>query len=514
MSNAPYSGAALRRGAWQFLTGKAASALLTFAILLWLVRLLPVAEYGAYVILVAGTELGFALAGLGLPWLAARYLPEYRLRASGAALAGLCRQLLVWQVLALLAFVALFATLLDTYLTWAGLERFHTPAQIYLVVLLIEGLGRFLREALMEPLMLQGEARSSMVLRQLGFLVLIAALDFTNHGTLLWVVWAELAASALGMAVALLLLWRYLHGLRDWMGQPEWSAPALAAQWHIAGRMYAAHLLTLTYSPQVFINLIQRTLGVEATALFGFLSTLQAQIARYLPATLLFSLIRPKLVAGYVGGGGMAELSRNANLAGKLSLFALMPLVVLAALAGDPLVAGLSGDKFMGSGWLLLGFMLVLVPFSQRQLIESVAVASGHAGLCTWAAASGLIMLPFMWVMLQLGLGLWAAVIAIGLGHLLFNIVVVAGVSKRTGYRADWMGFVKLVGSALAAYGAGMLLHLLESAEAWVSSWLPVVLQCALAMLVYLAFAWWIKPFAADERDRINALIKRRIFVW
>ena len=513
MSKAPYSGAALRRGTWQFLTGKAASALLTFSILLWLVRLLPVAEYGAYVILVAGMELGFALAGLGLPWLAARYLPEYRLHASGAVLTGLCQRLLAWQVLALLAFVALLAALLDIYLTWAELDRFHTPAQIYLVVLLIDGLGRFLREALMGPLMLQGEMRSSMVLRQLSFLILIAILSYTSHGVLLWVAWAELTSSILGMVVALILLWRHLLNLRDQTGQPGWSPPALVAQWHVAGRMYAAHLLTLTYSPQVFISLIQRTLGIEAAAMFGFLRTLHEQIARYLPATLLFSLIRSKLVASYVSGGGMAELSCNANLAGKLSLFALMPLLALAALAGDPLVTWLSSNKFADSGWLLLGFMLVLVPYSQRQLIEAVAVTSGHANLCTWAAASGLVMLPLMWAMLQFNLGLWAAIIAIGLGHFLFNTVVVMGLSKWAGYQADWVGFVKLVVSALAAYGISILLHL-ENSETWASPWLPVVLQCALAVLVYLVLAWWVKPFTADERDRINALVKRRVFVW
>ena len=209
----------------------------------------------------------------------------------------------------------------------------------------------------------------------------------------------------------------------------------------------------------------------------------------------------------------MAELSRNANLAGKLSLFALMPMLALAALAGDPLVAWLSGGKFANSGWLLLGFMLGLVPYSQRQLIESVAVTSGHTNLCIWAAASGLVMLPFMWAMLQLGLGLWAAVIAIGFGHFLFNVVMVVGLSKQASYRTDWVGCIKLTVSALTAYGVSMLLYL-QSADTWASPWLLVVLQCVLALLVYLVFAWLVKPFAADERDRINTLIKRRIFVW
>jgi O-antigen/teichoic acid export membrane protein len=512
MSTSPYSITALRHSTWQFLTGKAISALLTFAILLWLVRLLPIEEYGAYVIMVAGMELVFALSGLGLPWLAARFLPEYHLYASGAVLAEMCRKLLIWQMLSLLFFVMLIATLLDSYLAWVGLERFHTSVQIYLVVLLVEGLGRFLREALLSPLMLQGEVRLSMVLRQLSFLALIAILDFIDHGALPWIICAELAASTLGMLIAVILLCRRLRGLQDQLIEPNWSVPALASQWHIVWRMYAAQLLTLTYSPQVFINLIQRTLGVEATALFGFLSSLQGQISRYLPATLLSSLIRPKLMASYVSGGGMAELSRNANLAGKLSLFALMPLLPLAALGGGAFVYWLSAGKFMDSDLLLLGLMLVLVPYSQRQLNDTVAVASGHSGLCTRAAISGLIMLPLMWVMLQLDLGLWAAVIAIGLGHFLHNIVVVVGVA-RYGYQSDWTGLAKLILSAFVAYGGSFLLRLV-SPDTLISSWLLVVVQCTVVALIYLLCAWLVKPFTSSERNRINTIVKRRIFIW
>ena len=513
MSNAPYSREAMRRGTWRFLTGKVTSALLTVVILLWLVRLMTVAEYGAYVVLVAGMELGFALAGFGLPWLAARYLPEYRLHGSGASLTAICRQLLLWQVMSLLACITLLAIMLNSYLSWTGLELIHTPAQIYLLVLLVEGLGRFLRVALMDPLMLQGESRSSMILRQLSFLILISALDFTDHGTLLWVVSAELVASTFGMLAALILLWRHLQGLRDQVCQQGWSAPMFSAQRHIAGRMYATQLLTLAYSPQVFLNLIQHTLGVESAALFGFLSNLQRQIAQYLPATLLFSIIRPKMVADYVGGGGMAELSRNTNLAGKLSLFVLMPLVALVALAGEPLIAWLSGSKFIDSGWLLLGLMLTLIPYSQWQLNQSLAVVSGHVGLCTWAAASGLIVLPLMWILLQLNLGLWAAIIATGLGNVLLNTIVVVGVSKWAGYQADWIGFLKLTFSALAAYGISMMLHI-EGFEFNASIWLLAAFQCLTFLLIYFMISCWVKSFAVDERARINALAKYRIFIW
>ncbi|MDO9139856.1 MAG: hypothetical protein Q7U38_05970 [Methylobacter sp.] len=516
MNTNPYSGKHLRRNAWQFLTGKAASALLTFLILLWLVRLLKVDEYGVYVTLVAEMELGIALAGIGLSWLSGRYLPEYRLHAPGRALAKLCYQLLLWQALALLTFIALLFALLDNYLTWAELTRFYTPTLVYLGVLLIEGLGRFLREALLVPLTLQGAARWSMILRQSCFLSLIAGLDHLGLSTLLPIVWMELAASMLGLILAFGLLRRHLNSLYAGTGQLNWLPPPLSAQWRVAIRMYLNHLLTLTYSPQVFTTLIQYTVGLEAAALFGFLRNLQEQAGRYLPSTLMLSIIMPKLVASFVSGGGPAELNRNANLAGKLSLFTLMPLVALSALAGDPLVSLLSGGRFTNSGWLLLGFMVALIPLSQRVLIESVAVISGHANLCVWAATSGLLILP-CWFLFDWGKSVWMPIGAIGLGHLLFNIIVVANLSKRIKYKIDWAGLSKLTVSTLVAYSAAVWLPLNDIADLWEIAkipWIALMLQCLLTVSVYLLFAWWVKPFASVERSRINTLANRRVFVW
>lgn len=508
MSLSAYSGAALKRSAWHFLSGKAASALLTFLILLWVVRLLPVAEYGAYVTLVAGMELAMIIATLGLPWLAARYLPEFHLHASRPRLRRLVSNLLGWQAASLAGLAGILALGLGIYLTWADLTPYRTVAQFYLLVLLVEGIGRQVRESLLGSLLLQGVAQVSLVARNLAFIALLAAASLSGAVSLINVVQVELAASVLGALLALGGLARWLKETDVLPGKPGWQEPRLAAMWRTAGHMYFSHLFTLLYSPQIFLLFIQRYLGVEAAAVFGFMRTLYEQIARYLPATLLFGLVRPKLVASYVGGGGAEELSRNANMAGKLSLFVLMPLVAFIAVAGQDLIGLLSGAKFPETGLLFLGFMLALIPFSQRQLLETAAVATGHSRLCTHAAASGLLMLPLMYGLLVAGLGLWAPVIALGLGHLVFNGLILAGIVRQIGYRPDTPGFYKLLAAALAGFFS----------SAWVPAmqpvWTRLMVMALLTATVFLLVAWWIKPFTEDERTRLNGLLNRRLFIW
>lgn len=513
MTEDSYSGAALKRGAWHYLTGKSTSAVITFVILLWLVRLLPLEQYGVYVNLIAASESAYAIGGLGLPWLAARYLPEYRLKASGTALVRVCRQILLWQAAAFLVLAGIVFVLGDHYLAWLDLQAYRPAAGVFLLVLVFEGLGRFVREPLMGPLMRQGDARLSLIARQ--FLILLSLILVNSFGfvDVFSVATIEAGASFISFGLGWWLLERQLKVLRRQKAHPAWEAPTLGAHWSVARRMYFAHLVSLTYSPQVLTNLVMRMLGNEATALFGFLRALNDQVARYLPATLLFSLIRPKLVASYVGGGGMAELTRNANLAGKLSLFVLVSLIAFVALSGDVLVAVLSGGKFADTGWLLLGFLMGLVPFSQRQLLESVVVAIGRANVCVWASASGLVMLPLTWALIQADFGLWAPVIAIGAGHLAFNTFVLAVIARSDGYRADWLSVLKMFGCAALAYLILVALPL-ELVDQVLSKWSALFLEAILIVSSYLLLAWVFKPFSQEERDRINAIVKRRVFIW
>jgi O-antigen/teichoic acid export membrane protein len=505
MSAHPYSAAALRRGAWQFLSGKAVSGLLTFAILLVLVRLLPVAEYGAYVSLIAAAELAYALGGLGLPWAAARFLPDARLHAPAADTRRLALRLLGWQVGILSALAVLAGLTFDFALSWLELNILPAAALAWAGLILAEGCGRFLREGLMGPLLQQGAVRASLVLRQFLFLALLGLMAAGGGTRLVDVLLAELAVSALAALVALAGLLRHLRGLPAPTSVNDWQPPTIRDLWRVAVPMYGGHLLTLAYSPQVFLLLLQRHAGAEAAAVFGFLRTLFEQAGRYLPATLLFSLVRPKLVASYVSGGGMAALSRNANLAGKLSLTVLLPGVAFAFVAGEPLVALLSGGKFAHTGLLFFGFMLALVPFSQRQLLETVAVTAGRPGLCTLGAALGLVTLPLMLWLLLLGAGPWAGVAALGLGHLIFVLTVAIGLA-RLDYQPDDGGLLRLgLATAISLLAAAAL-------PRFAQVWLDLVLTVLVAGLVFVVASWWLKAWDDHDLARLNQMLGRRLF--
>lgn len=542
MKTSPYSYAMLKRSAIHFFIGKVASGLLTIGILLWLVRLLALKDYGVYVALVAGMELALAITSVGLPWVAARYLPDFLLHANGKQLTQFVWQIIAWVFL----FTIIGALLLYVAMPWllSPLNLVHHVdiARIFLFVFVLEGLRRTLQESILEPLLLQGQAQLSQVIRSLGLLLSLGFMTTLGSVQLSHVVLAELVGTILGTASALRGLTWYLYANQNLQSIKSWQPPCWSEMRRTALHMYFSYLVTLTYSQHVFIFIIQRFLGVEATALFGFLVNLSGQVSRYLPSTLLFGLIRPKLMASYVSEGGIAQLTRNANLVGKLSLFILMPILVFAWLAGGELLSLLSSNKFTQAENYLGGLLLALIPFSQRQILETVAVACGKSHLCFRSSVLGVLTLPMVYWLLEDGQGLWWPILATIVSQILFNANLVFSMALTTAYRPDVTGLSKQLAAALVGFFLALLakialsdspqlnaksfaelfvnIHgniswsLVQQLEMSTHRWLDLFIMAALALGLFLLVSYFFKPFRADERMRLNNLLKRNIFIW
>lgn len=508
MSDNSYSGSAIKRGAVHFLIGKAVSALLTFMILLWLVRFLSVAEYASYITLVAGIEIISGVASLGIPWVEARYLPEFRIHAPKDILVRFITQLIQYQVIVLLLVAVSVWLCLDWLLLQMDMSDYLEAAQLYVLVLVVDVIGRRIRDGMLSVLLLQKLAQISLVIRNAVFLIGLGVLVYIEEVNLVHVIEAELLASFVGVLIPLIGLRRYIIQLTESDKKNDWTIPKWSQMWLVAKNMYASNMIALAYSSQVFTLIIRYSLGTEATAIFGFLQNLYMQVLNYLPAVLLFGLIRPKLVASYVGDGGIVELTRNANIAGKLSFFVLMPLLVFFGLAGGELVTQLSGGKFPETGYYLVGLMCSLIPLSQRQILETVAVVTGNSHLCNYASLLGIIMLPITYGLAQMGFYLWAPIIAIALGQFIFCDVILRGVAKKTSYHTDFWGFYCMLLSALIGYLGSVLM--LSSGHGWI--WIIAV--ATLACCNFLLAAAIIKPFSELERLRINHIIKRNLFIW
>ena len=382
-----YDAGRLRRGAAQFLAGKLFSAALTFTAFTLAARLLGVIGYGHYATLVAALELFLALSTVGMDWAGARYVPEYRIHAAGGVLAAFIRRVagVQWRLQLLLALSAAAATI---SLGWA--HRVGGPVAVGLVaaLLVVEGLGRMLRDQFLAVLMAQAWAQAAAVTRGAVFAGLLLVVTRESGDLLVQVLLAEVAAATCALVVGAAGLARVLRQHRPDAASASaatasaWRPPTWAQVRAVArDAMFNTWLVLPAGGP--VLTLVARALaGAEAAAAFGFVRGLVDQIRRFLPAELFLSLVRAAVVARYTTSRDAVALSRQLALVVIGSLLALCPL--LALILGQPVavlrLAG--GSSFSGAGLTLAVWSLGLWLFSLRRVSEVMAYTVNLSRAC------------------------------------------------------------------------------------------------------------------------------------
>lgn len=515
---AAYSISELRRNAGHFLIGKVGTASLTFLIFVLLAHSLRLNSYGAYATLLAMVELCIALSTLGLDWATSRYLPEYRLYANQMEIGRFLRMVCMPRIFTLFGLAALVLLNQNLLAGWLHLENYLPALNLYCGVLVVEGIGRIIRDSILGELMQQKLAQASLILRNLLLLLTLVWLKFTvwqnvpaDYIRLHDVAVAEFFTALIGLALAAYFLRRHMRSLPATVDRKEdWHPVDRKRVWHTAKHMYASYLLTLSYGAQVLTFIINSMLGLQSTAIFGFARNLMDLLRRYLPSEIFMSLIRPKFVATYSeSGGDVTALRDNALLAWKISLFVLTPGILFFAAYGKEFIEMVSNGKFTAHSLLVFCMLLALIPASQRRILEMIATILHHPDLCSRASATGLIMLPLAFALIWVGLDLWAIVITLFLGESLFNAILITMLKQRgfpyqVPVRSLFMMFISGVLCWVTLYLIGLR----------PGGWLALGLALMLSTVLFLFVAYLLKPFSTSERNSLNMLASRPLFIW
>ncbi len=505
MSRDPYSFESFRSNTWHFLTGRVVSGVLSFCILMLLVRALPLAEFGAYVALTAATELLLSLSGMGLPWVVSRYLPEYRLQGSADKALWLVRHSTAWVLGILVLSCCVLTGSAALLLQGGNLQPYRTEFQLYMLLAVLEGLSRHFRDGVLGALMQQAQARAAQVLRQALFLGALLVLHFGQGLSLLAVVLSELLACTTALLLTSWHLRTLFGSLGGWVqAAPDKPVATFAKLWRTGAQMFAAQLLSTPYQPASLLLLLQWHSGLEATALFGFLRSIYEQLCRYLPTALLFSLIRPKLVAAAVNGAGPVQMLGNAAFITRLSLFFTMPLLAFMAVAGPQALQLLAGGRLQTASPVMLAMTALVVVYGQRQLLEVCAVALNASRACLAAAALSLAALAVAAAAFHAGLAVWACIATLAAGQLIFTTAL-QRLLGGGGLPGPGLAHAKMALAGAIAAAAAL------ASGVWVTGWLGLALQLSVCCLVALPLAWMLRPFTPAERERLNAFLGRRI---
>ncbi len=488
----------MRRALIHFVTGRIVQAGARMLLVLVLVRLLPLRDYGAYMLLVGLAEMLLQVASFGILPMGRRYLPQMLTTLPAHRLYRFVGLLIGVQMLVLAVISAAIWSTWTLLTPWFGFSaRQASVSEIAVPLFLLVPALRFCSE-LLEALLEQARSQAVRALMPAGRLVGVAALLLLGlEVDLRSVVVVDVAVTVVCLALAWAFLQTSLRKLHAASGDGDIPlGEMLRFAWHMAG----ADLMSAAASPGAVRLALASTLGVISSGLFAFLQSLERLVLRYLPGVLLSGLVRPMLISRAFRPGGMAVLRAGSGLLFKANLVIVAAGTVAIAVSGDWLVAWASGGKFMGAGLTLLLMFLALSFKAQRFVIEMVMQITGHTATLRATAFIAPVALVLVWLFADRGINVAVCILAAGsvAANGIASLVLTHAVE---GYRIDWRGLVTIYAPALLAAAAGLLL----------SEAIHPVAAAALAVLGYAASLALVKPFHDDEMVLVQQVLGKRL---
>lgn len=432
---ASFSLARVQRAGLQFVLGKGITAPLTLLNVILIVRLCPAADYGIYVTAFALSEIALALSDLGLSWAAWRFIPTYRLGAGARLLRIFISQIIGARAITLCVGAGVMFLAAEPLAALLGIRDAALAMRLAAALVIVDGLGRFIREIILESLILQGRIQIAQFVRTVSLTVALAycltqgVTDLSFSQALVF----ELASAACAVLASVGLLVHYLAQDRD-PRDPAWMAPSRARIVRLMWQNYVSVAVTYLTGPQAMTAVASRFTGPEGAAVFGMVRNFVEQIRRYLPSELFAGLVRPAIIASYELNQDFSRLRQYAQAIYKTSYATLLPVVaVAAALGGDWLTYATAG-RYPDSHWTFLVLLSSLIPAVHRRVLEMVVNIVDSADLWLKGAIIGGVCLPMAVAMTYAGWGVESMACAMLFGELVTNAVIIRGLATR-GYK-------------------------------------------------------------------------------
>ncbi|MCP4090217.1 MAG: hypothetical protein GY746_10540 [Gammaproteobacteria bacterium] len=494
MTNQPYRIARFQKALVHFISGRAVQASARAILILVLVRLLDVADYGAYMLIIGLSETLLLVASLGILPVGQRYLPQMLTTLPIKKLYAFVASLAASQI-AILSLIAIvlgkYWSVLTPYIGFSAEQTTATYIAVWLFLLIPA--FRFSVEML-DALLEQGKAQITRALmptaRVTGIGVLLLT-DLDINLTNIFII--DISVTAFCLLLAYSFLHNALGNLHS--SKARGTIPTQEIL-RFARHMAIVGLMGATSSPGAVRLALANVLGVVESGLFAFLQSLQRLIGRYLPGTLLRGLVRPVLVARTQDADGIAILESGSGLLLKSNLIIVAAGTIVIAIAGNETIAWVSGGKFLDAGLTLLLMFIALAVSSQRMVIEMVMQITGHTAALRATSLISPIALLAVWLFADHGLNI--AVVIMAFAAALANWIAIAILIKSTGeFKIDWRGQMAVLLPATLIIAASFPL----------TTTLNPFIIAILSIPIFILLIRITKPFKSSE----TAIIERSL---
>ncbi|NTV70816.1 MAG: hypothetical protein HGA71_11795 [Azonexaceae bacterium] len=506
MGDKYYSAIRAKKSLIHFAFGKLLSACLSIAYLALTVRYMNIADYGAYIVILASLDVFYLTTGFGLSTIAQRYVTEYKTKASSTCLRAFLNRLFLQRIVHSLFFAFVLLIAHQWFAALVGVSLADTGYYWVALWLVVAASGYFLDEIL-GSLLLQGLFQGISVGKVFIKLVLVSILIWGSvNVSIEYMLIIECVTSTLAIIVGHVLLSFHLKNDQNETARNDnYHNPGM---WPAARKFYLVQLIGQLYGPNISRMLISRYLGLLQAAVFGFAQSVTDMLRNFLPAHLLSGWLRPLMISRYLVRRDLNDLADVANLILKLNMLGIVPLAAFFFFRGDAFGALISNGKYSHAGNLftLLTIMVGLQTVHLLFSMITITLEQPNANIvATFLAA---VSLPFS-IFLIWEYGVEGA--AIGLLSSEFVWLVAASLllaRKNVVLVWDFKGSLRLI---IAGVVSGLVMSFGGFEQATL---LDISVSAIILGVSFLAFSMLAKPLRAQERALVAQIVPAKFIIW
>mgnify|MGYP001315046080 CR=1 FL=1 len=508
MTQNPYGHERVRKGVGHYVTGRAIAAIASLIVVLLLVRVMPVQDYGVFVTATGAATILVMLSLCGLDRVILKFVPEGRLKASSYDLA---RFLLRMIGLRMAAAVAFLVPVIIAHEWLFGLLQLPVSSGILVAIALYALLFAFTDFSVycLQALMLQEQLRLSVSVAWLVRLLVVGFILLAqwnlDAGLILWIWAAAESVAALILSIPLISVMR-----TGWQSRgvetacPKWPDPQ-AGLGALAASNFLSSLVGIPWQPYALRTIAGALLPVPQVAAYGFFQILIDRIRGYLPIFFFASLTEPLMSAHITKGEEKQRVLDNMAIVVQLSVWMLAPLIAVFAVVGQPAVELLTGGKYGEFSGILVILLCQILLGVHVSLLWSFFSVLGESRTIWRAVIPSVFVFPLL---LYCGsrYGMFGMALTAPLNTIIFLLIMLAQL-RRMGfvYPIHWslLGRILLLSSLVPMPALGLL----TIDSNWQTSRPMYLAMLALGGFAYLVGSYLIPPFSREQASVITRLM-------
>jgi len=468
----------------------------------YLIRSLTVKDYGVYTLLYSLIGYVSVITSFGIPFVFQRFIPEAFQRKEFSLLQSLIfRGLLLRLLLSIFTVVILFlfhgpiGRLLNVE-GWAG--YFGVFALGIVVYLEIGLLTRVLHSLFLHKYSVIGSTLYTLFRGASIFVLLRSGWGIRG------VLWAEVASWCVWLLLQLFFYFKKFVQLHPEKG--DTSLPLRRYfRYGILSSLNELGASVLAVSTDFFV--ITAFLGPTAVAHYAFADRVIVLLISCMPHIVLVDVIQPSFFSKYAQSGNKQHLADMFNLLVKIGAFCVLPVAAGVFALGDKMIAIVFKPEYLVAQpilWVMIVSTAIgvysLPTGLVLQAIEKVQINFYSKIFAVYNLVAELLVIQRF--------GVIGVVLVTCSANMMRDIFCYFFARKYVDLSMDWRGLGAIT---LNAAIMGLALWPLRP---FATNLFSLIMVASAGVVVYLLVSWSNKAFSMQERDWINRIAPRPVFVF